>query len=188
MKIRSLFTGTIIVMLAASACSGLAFSGEIHTAAAQGDLAKAKALLQGDPNLVFSFEANGFTPLYVAVLRHQKEMITFLLADNADANFKNKKDGDTALHAAAGMGYTDLMEVLLANKADVNAKNNDGVTPLHMAAMNGRKEAAELLLTNKADVNAKDKDGKTPLQCTQRWSFKNYKDTADLLRQHGGHE
>ena len=57
------------------------------------------------------------------------------------------------------------------------------MTPLHDAALWGHKEIAELLLANGADVNAKDDDGDTPLDVA---ILRNDKETADLLRKHGG--
>ncbi len=43
----------------------------------------------------------------------------------------------------------------------------------------GNKEIVELLIAGGTDVNAKDEDGRTPLD----WAPK---ETADLLRKHGG--
>jgi serine/threonine-protein phosphatase 6 regulatory ankyrin repeat subunit B len=49
----------------------------------------------------------------------------------------------------------------------------------------GYKDLVELLLTNHADINAKDDTGRTPLSFAV---LHNYKDLAELLRQHGGLE
>jgi hypothetical protein len=103
------------VTLVALAWSSLAFCGEIHDAAAGGDLEKVKALLKDNPNLVANKD------------------------DNLDMN------GGTPLYWAARLGHKDMAELLLANKADVNAKDNNDDTPLHATAYNGRKDVAELL-------------------------------------------
>ena len=55
-----------------------------------------------------------------------------------------------------------------------------GYSPLHYAAHHGNKEIVTLLITNSADVNAKGKGGETPLSMAAN------KETADLLRKHGG--
>jgi ankyrin repeat protein len=62
----------------------------------------------------------------------------------------------------------------------VNAKDGVGETPLHWSAKEGNKEVVELLISKGADVNAKDDVGDTPVD----WA--DNKETADLLRKHGG--
>jgi len=62
----------------------------------------------------------------------------------------------------------------------VNAKSEMGRTTLHSAAREGHTEVIELLIAKGADVNVKDKDGTTPLDMADD------KETADLLRKHGG--
>jgi len=143
------------LMLFALAWSSLAFCGEIHEAAKQGDLAKVEALLKDNPNLVSSKDNNVLvidgsisqTPLHYAVSQGHKDVVAFLLANKADANVKNKYDA-TPLHLAASESHKDMVELLLANKADVNAKNNEGWTPLHEAVAcekNGCKDVVKLL-------------------------------------------
>jgi ankyrin repeat protein/beta-lactamase regulating signal transducer with metallopeptidase domain len=134
----------------------------IHDTAKTGDLAKVKAMLKDNPDLISSKDSEGKTPLHVAALMGRKSVAELLLAKGSDVNAKNN-NGETPLHVAAMEGYKDLVEVLAASKADVNAKANDGSTPLHVAAQNGNKNVAEVLLANKADVNDKNRIGHTPL-------------------------
>jgi uncharacterized protein len=158
-----------------------AFCGEIHDASQTGDLAKVKALLSANPDLVSSKDTNGSMPLHYATIYGRKEVAELLLKSKADVNAKDK-NGETALHFAAMLGRQGLAELLLANKAEVDAQDNDGETPLFYAA---RKEIAELLLNNKANVNAKNKKGFTPLHEAVEGEKKS---VAATLRQHGGHE
>ena len=54
---------------------------------------------------------------------------------------------------------------------------------MHYAAIKGHKEIVELLIAKGADVNANSDDDGTPLD----WAITyNHKETADLLRKHGG--
>jgi len=151
-----------LVALIALAWSSLAFCGEIHDAAMNGDLVKVQALLKGNPDLVSSKDDDGMTPLIWASFMDHKDVAELLLANKADVNAKNRL-GATALLYAADKGYADVTELLLAHKADVNLKVPDGSTPLHMAADKGHTEVAKLLLASGANVNAKDNSGATPL-------------------------
>jgi cytohesin len=107
----------------------------------------------------------------------------------------NAKDGWewTPLHQAAIGGYREIVELLIAKGADVNAKERYiGSTPLHFAAANRRNELVELLIAKGADVNTKNKNGDTPLDTTKAFQLDSpevkaaRKETADLLRKHGG--
>jgi ankyrin repeat protein len=174
-----------ILTLAALAWSGIAFCGEIHNAAASGDLETIKALLRGNPDLVSSKETNGYhvgyTPLHYAAADDHAETAEFLLLRGADVDAKDKS-GMTPLLLSVCDSNLKVAEILLANKADVNATNGLGMTPLHYAAYRGDKDMTVLLLANRADINAKDYAGKTPLQ----WAIDYFKtDEAQLLRQHG---
>ncbi len=143
--------GRALVVLAVLAWSNVAFCGEIHDAARSGDLEKIKALVKSNPELAFSKDDKGETPLYWAAAWGHKDAAEFLLANKADVNVKDS-DGYTPLHAAAQGGDKNLTELLLANKADVNAKtavnaaNSQAWTPLDMAVfMKHNKNVARLL-------------------------------------------
>ena len=145
------------VMLVTLSWSSFAFCGEIHDAAAAGDLGKVKALLKDNPDLVFSKDGNGTTPLHFAAIFDHKDVAELLLDNKADVNAKDNKGSMTL--------------------------NNGGETPLHYAALKGYMDVAELLLTNKADINAKDNDGKSPLYYA---TSSQHDDVAELLERHGG--
>ena len=183
--------------------SGLAFGGEIHDAARDGNLENVKALLNDHPDLIFSKDnEHGWTPLHWAAVMGHKGMMELLLAhgaevnvheaaaggllekvkallkDNPDVVFSKDSNGATPLQVAAGYGHRDVAELLLASQADVNAKNPFGQTPLHWAAVGGHKDVAALLLANEADVNAKDKKGDTPLHGA---ASRGHKDVMEVL-------
>jgi ankyrin repeat protein len=80
----------VAVLLMALAWSSLAFCGEIHDASRIGDLAKVKALIKSNPDLVFSKDPNpngynldnslgrDWTPLHVAGENGHKEVAALL--------------------------------------------------------------------------------------------------------------
>jgi ankyrin repeat protein len=167
---RKLAIGTLVVL----AWSSLAFCGEIHDAARNGDLEKVEALLKANPDLVSSNDTNGRTPLFYAVTARHKDVMKLLLASKADVNAKDD-GGRTVLHWMSGTHDKNIVEFLLTNKADVNARANDGSTPLDWAvnnnenAKNGNTNVMELLLVNKADVNATNRvNFGTPLHTAAR--------------------
>ena len=150
----------------------------------EGDLEKVKAMLKDYPDLVFSQDSDGQTPLHLAAWNDQRELAELLLVTKADVNAKDKF-GQTPLHLAADMGHKDVAELLLASQAEVNATDNDGRTPLHMPAAKGYQEVAALLLASNVEVNAKDKFGQTPMHYA---ASNDRRHVVELLRQHGGHE
>ena len=85
-----------------------------------------------------------------------------------------------SIHAAARQGKIEVVKQHLTDGVGVNAKSEMGRTTLHSAAREGHKEVIELLIAKGADVNVKDDDGTTPLDMADD------KETADLLRKHGG--
>ena len=118
--------------------------GDIRDAARDGDLGKMKMLLKGSPDLVFSTDDVGNTPLHWAAHNGHMDVAQLLLANKADVAAKNNY-GYTPLHRAAEEGNKNLAELLLASKAEVNAKDNHGLTPLYLALGHGHKDVAELL-------------------------------------------
>jgi hypothetical protein len=76
---HSLISRIVSVSLIAMACSIPAFCGEIHDAARVGDLAKVQSLLKENPDLVFSKDNNGNTPLDYAVWLDHKDIAELLL-------------------------------------------------------------------------------------------------------------
>lgn len=156
----------------------------IHDAARTGNFEKVKALLKDHPDLVFSQDKDGDTPLHWAAA---KDIAELLLANKAEVNAKDNR-GDTPLHSAAFNGHKDVAELLLSVGAAVTAIDIDGKTPLHLAALGGHRDVAELLLAHGADVNAKDNIGATPLLDAIFSRSHDHKEVAELLREHGGHK
>ncbi len=145
-------------------------------------------------------EKRGFTPLdfakgkTAALLRkHGGKMRKQLKAQNNEhglGNYQNKRGYGYKLpkrepiHDAADNGDIEGVKRHLSAGVDVNTKTKDRYTPLHFASMGGFKEIVELLIAEGAAVNAKEGYfGRTPMELAIEVGKR---DTADLLRKHGG--
>lgn len=138
------FLSVLVVLLAFILFTGIAFCGEIHDAAGQGDLAKVKMLLNSNPNLVNEKDKHGLTPLHLAAWEGHKDVAELLISKGANVNAKCK-DGSTPLHFAAMFGHKDIAALLISKGADVNIEDTFGYTPLHLAIEADSKDVAELL-------------------------------------------
>src|SRR4051794_19985721 len=88
------------LIFAASLLAGQLFAGEIHDAAARGDLPRLKDLAAGGPAARASTDAAGMTALHLAVIRRQPGSVTVLLAARAPTNATDR-EGKTPLHHLA---------------------------------------------------------------------------------------
>jgi len=78
----------------------------------------------------------GGTPLHIAVLSNQEEVVEVLLDNGADIEAKAADSyGGTALHWAASAGNVDMVQLLVEAAADVNAADTTGATPLDGALL-----------------------------------------------------
>src|SRR5580692_5638508 len=110
---QTIFRSAIIVLLlmVLTSCSRY----NIFDATENGDLEKVKSLLKDNPDLVFSKDTNGATPLFWAAANGRKNVAELLLTDKADVNAKDNQ-GETPLHEAAWDGNEAIAERLLAGK------------------------------------------------------------------------
>ncbi|WP_257265601.1 ankyrin repeat domain-containing protein [Endozoicomonas sp. ONNA2] len=123
-----------------------------------GDLASVKAWLEQGADIEARDEY-GYTPLFLAVILGNTEILNVLLAEGASVNVRNRS-GQTPLHrACSGEAVTRL----LARGADIEARDNYGNTPLFSYCHKDDLEMFKRLLDAGACVNARDDAGRTPL-------------------------
>ncbi|KAL8603336.1 hypothetical protein ACOMHN_039699 [Nucella lapillus] len=105
---------------------------------------------------------DGTTPLHLACLRGNREIVDLLLQAGARANIPNYK-GRTALSAACRNGHLPIVQTLLQVPCiRVDTMDNEGWTPLHLACQRGDLPLVQMLLLHGADFNRLQR-GRTPL-------------------------
>jgi len=174
---RNLFASATVFLLTVSAT----IAGPLHDAAREGDVERAKQLLDQGTDLAAPDEA-GEPALLIASLAGHADLVALLLERGSDIQIRNKH-GLTALHAAAYGGNLDVVELLVAKGAAVNDHQNFyQMSPLHAAAEEGHADVVAFLLAHKADVEAQERNGYTPL--TQA-GWREHWDAAGLLMKAG---
>jgi ankyrin repeat protein len=172
----------ILIGLLSSVCHAKGVG--IHGAAREGDLARVKKYLAGDPKLVSSRDGAGRTPLTAAAIGGQKEVVVFLLSQGADVNDRGFMRMTPMADMAAGWGQRDdkkctgIAEVLLSHGALIDAIDAYGTTPLYRAAESGHTQMVRLLLEKGADTSIADNEGQTALHVA---AVNGRKDIVELL-------
>jgi ankyrin repeat protein len=112
-----------------------------------------------------SVRKKGLTPLHLAVIREDPNIIALLLSCEGIEVDKVDKYWNTPLHLAVALENNGVVVLLLGcNVIGVNKKNVYGNTPLHLAVALGNIGFVILLLARKEiRVNKKNAYGDTPL-------------------------
>jgi ankyrin repeat protein len=145
---------------------------DVHTAAARGDLARVKELVEKDParvsKTVTAYKSiydtiYAATPLVWAARFNRRAVVEYLLEAGSDMDGHGTAC-NMALANAAGEGYVEIVKLLLDRGADIEAGAGHDGTPLHQAASDGRTEVAALLLDRGAQVDAGTEHNDTALE------------------------
>ncbi|XP_043711685.1 probable E3 ubiquitin-protein ligase XBOS32 [Telopea speciosissima] len=127
---------------------GCSASGErLVSAARDGDLQEAKALLEYNPRLArYSTFGVRNSPLHYSAAQGHHEIVSLLLESGVDINLRNYR-GQTALIQACQHGHWEVVQALIIFKANIRrADYLNGGTALHFAALNGHSRCIRLLL------------------------------------------
>ncbi|XP_021818874.1 probable E3 ubiquitin-protein ligase XBOS32 [Prunus avium] len=129
---------------------GCSASGErLVSAARDGDLQEAKALLECNPRLArYSTFGVRNSPLHYSAAQGHHEIVSLLLESGVDINLRNYR-GQTALMQACQHGHWEVVQTLVLSKATIHrADYLNGGTALHFAALNGHSRCIRLLLAD----------------------------------------
>ncbi|KAJ3310608.1 hypothetical protein HDU76_003337 [Blyttiomyces sp. JEL0837] len=97
---------------------------------------------------VYGFDVNGISPLHVAIVASQIDMIRFLASVGDPillSKCPNVKSGVTPLSLAASLGNIKLVKILLSSGADIHRRDFDKSTLLHVAARNNSLEVLQFV-------------------------------------------
>lgn len=136
----------------------------------QNDIQKVRELITKGANLNEK-DKLGYTPLHIATMCNEREIVGLLLENGADVNAKDNI-GETPLHYAVIDRYDDIVVALVANGADINVKNWQNSAPLHVATLYGRSNIVQHLIDNGANINASNQFGETPLDIAEQRGYK----------------
>ncbi|GKV18168.1 hypothetical protein SLEP1_g28591 [Rubroshorea leprosula] len=129
---------------------GCSASGErLVSAARDGDLQEAKALLEYNPRLArYSTFGVRNSPLHYSAAQGHHEIVLLLLQSGVDINLRNYR-GQTALMQACQHGHWEVVQTLILFGAHIHkADYLNGGTALHLAALNGHSRCIRLLLVD----------------------------------------
>eukprot|EP01124_Arcella_intermedia_P034875 TRINITY_DN872_c0_g1_i1.p1 TRINITY_DN872_c0_g1~~TRINITY_DN872_c0_g1_i1.p1 ORF type:complete len:1283 (+),score=264.43 TRINITY_DN872_c0_g1_i1:138-3986(+) len=111
-------------------------------------------------------DTKGRTALHLACLRGQKNIVKFLLKNNASLELKDDQLW-SPLHFASSSSEADIISLLLSKGLDPNIKTQEKLTPLHILMKQKESDkslkAIECLLSSGADIESKNQFNETPL-------------------------
>ncbi|CAF2591790.1 unnamed protein product [Rotaria sp. Silwood2] len=135
---------------------------ELFEACRNGDLVKVKKLISPESINAQDVLGRKSTPLHFSSGFGRKDVVEYLLNQNANVHMKDD-GGLIPLHNAASFGHAEVVQLLLNYHSDVNALDSWNFSPLAEAASKGKVDVCLILLQHGADPNIKNSDGKSAL-------------------------
>ena len=141
---------------------------DLWEAAALGDGHRTAEILDNGLADVDVVNADGYSPLGLAVYFGHLEEARLLLDRGANPNAISANDmAVMPLHSALAGGHKEIAALLLARGAEPDEPNGDDWTPLHYVAESGDIETARTLVKAGARSGYARKDGKTALEVAE---------------------
>lgn len=118
-------------------------------------------------------EKSSNTPLMLAMLSADIDLIKALLESHADVSLENE-EGETALHCVGlweneGI-FVEACELLVAHGANVNHKSSSGKTPIFCAAFGNHTDVIDFFLTQGVDLAQRYSGPDPPYESRTIWA------------------
>ena len=127
----------LIILLAFVVSSNAWGNNALHKAASNGDINRARQLINSGIDVDAQEYGSNYTALILAVAYQQIDMVKFLLKSGANVNIQDGYYGETALMWAVGYKYKEITQLLLDAKTNLYIRNNKGENALLKAARRG---------------------------------------------------
>lgn len=108
---------------------------DVFSALKLGNSQLVKEILEEDPSQVNSSNQEGASPLMLAAVSGQLEVVQLMVEKNADIDKQDAVHGWTALMQATYHGNKDIVKYLLSQKADVNLRAKNGYTAFDLVML-----------------------------------------------------
>jgi ankyrin repeat protein len=116
----------------------------LHRAAAEGDVAGARSLIEGGADLN-TFDDVGFTPLHYAVRNGHHGLAKLLLDAGANVNAREEStNSNTAISVAVTEASPEMVELLLQRGANPGIRGWMGIDAYHAAGERTDEEAPRI--------------------------------------------
>lgn len=123
------------------------------------------AVIEEDPDAVYTTDSQGRTALDWATARGQVDYMRLLIEHNSKVNAMDVRGRTTILHAVDSHNI-EAVRIVLEASADPNPKTPESLfrsSPLKAAAFGGQAEMVKLLLEYGAEIDAYNPEGQTAL-------------------------
>ena len=150
---------------------------DIFDIARKGTVEEVKTAMKQNPDVIYSVNAEGYSPLILACYRGNVAVANFLIKNVKDVNGSSPMG--TPLMAAVVKGNEEIVLALLENNANPNLTDANGTTSLIYAVQFKNADIIKLLLNYKADKSKIDNKGKTAFEYAV---FSNDEEIINLLK------
>lgn len=126
-----------------------------------------KILLDTEKVDLNSQNSDGNTPLMLAILKREEDILNLILDYNPDLEIKNSSLKNSLMLATIN-GYKYAVEKILKRNPKLNEKDINGNTALIFCSERGRRDIVRIILDSGADVNLKNNENLTALDLSKK--------------------